>query len=366
VRNLAVRSTAQSFGVNTFIMSQVASVGNLTRKELSDKLRRNPEIYRREAELLRLRMSRAAILAPALQSVVDIKAGNRTFLAATAVGSTADIQTIRDIKLDSGRFFTEEENRRSRSVAIIGHDLVKELFPSLDPVGKKIRIKGRPFVVIGTEEKQGSSFASSLDRNVWIPLPAYEKIWGSRLSVTIYGKPKESELYAETQDETRAAMRSLRRLKPKSEDNFDILAPEAGRSFVERLTNAIAIAIVPISSIALVVAGIVVMNMMLVSVTERTREIGIRKSLGARNSDVLVQILFESTLLTIIGGGLGLFISYFGTLGLSKVLDANVHIPLFYAAIALGTAAVIGIGAGFYPAYLASRMPPVDAMRSET
>ena len=123
-------------------------------------------------------------------------------------------------------------------------------------------------------------------------------------------------------------MRSLRRLKPKAEDNFDILVPEAGRSFLERLTNAIAIAIVPISSIALVVAGIVVMNMMLVSVTERTREIGIRKSLGARNSDVLVQILFESTLLTIIGGGIGLVFSYLGTFGLSKVLDAHVHIPL--------------------------------------
>jgi putative ABC transport system permease protein len=366
VRDLAVRSTAQSFGVNTFIISQVASVGDLTRKELADKLRRNPEIYRREAEQLRLRMSQAALLAPTLQSVVDIKADNRTFLAATIVGSTADIQTIRDVRVDSGRFFTEEENRRSRSVAIIGHDLVKELFPSLDPVGKKIRIKGHPFVVIGTEEKQGSSFASSLDRNVWIPLLAYEKIWGSRLSVTLYEKPKESKLYAETQDETRVAMRSLRGLKPKSEDNFDILVPEAGRSFLERLTNAIAIAIVPISSIALVVAGIVVMNMMLVSVTERTREIGIRKSLGARNSDVLVQILFESTLLTIIGGGIGLLFSYFGTLGLSKVLGANVHIPLVYAAIALGTAAVIGISAGFYPAYLAARMPPVEAMRSET
>jgi putative ABC transport system permease protein len=161
-------------------------------------------------------------------------------------------------------------------------------------------------------------------------------------------------------------MRSLRRLKPKADDNFDILVPEAGRSFLERLTNALAVAVVPISSIALFVAGIVVMNMMLVSVTERTREIGIRKSLGARNSDVLVQILFESTLLTIIGGSAGLLFSYMGTFGLSSALDAKVSIPFIYAAIALGTAALIGVGAGFYPAYLAARMPPVEAMRSET
>jgi putative ABC transport system permease protein len=366
VRDLAVRSTAQSFGVNTFIVSQVASVGSLTRKELAEKLRKNPEIYRWEAEQLRSRMDHAALLAPVLQSVVDIKAGNRTFLAATVIGSTADIQAIRDITLDSGRFFTEEEHRRSRAVAIIGRDLANELFPSLDPLGKRIRIKGRLFVVIGTEQKQGSSFAASLDRNVWIPLLAYEKIWGSRLSVTIYVKPKEAGSFAETQDETRAAMRSLRRLKPKADDNFDILVPEAGRSFLERLTNALAVAVVPISSIALFVAGIVVMNMMLVSVTERTREIGIRKSLGARNSDVLVQILFESTLLTIIGGSAGLLFSYMGTFGLSSALDAKVSIPFIYAAIALGTAALIGVGAGFYPAYLAARMPPVEAMRSET
>lgn len=366
VRDLAVRSTAQSFGINTFIVSRVASVGDLSRKELSDKLRRNPEIYRREADQLRKRLENSAQLAPALQTVADVKAGNRTFLAATVVGSTADVQAIRNIKLDSGRFFTEEENRRSRGLAIIGRDIAKDLFPSLDPLGKQIRIQGRSFVVIGTEEKQGSSFASSLDRNVWIPLMAYEKIWGSRLSVTIYGKPRDDDQFTEAQDETRASFRSLRGLRPAAEDNFDVLVPEAGRSFMERLTNAIAIAIVPISSIALVVAGIVVMNMMLVSVTERTREIGIRKSLGARSSDVLVQILFESTLLTMIGGGLGLFLSYMGTFGLSGALDTTVDIPFAYAAIAIATAAVIGIGAGLYPAYVAARMSPVEAMRSET
>ena len=157
VRDMAVKSTAQSFGANTFIVSQVASLGNLSRKELSNKLRKNPKIYRREAEKLTTRMNDSALLAPALQSVSDIKAGNKTFLAASVVGSTANVQIIRNIKLDSGRFFTEEENRRSRGVAVIGQALVKELFPSLDPLGKQIRIKGQLFIVIGTQEKQGSS-----------------------------------------------------------------------------------------------------------------------------------------------------------------------------------------------------------------
>jgi putative ABC transport system permease protein len=366
VRDLAAKSTAQSFGTNTFILSQVASVGNLSQKELSEKLRRNPKIYRRDAENLTRRMNNSAMLAPAVQSVSDIKAGNRKFLAATIVGSTVNIQIIRDVTLDSGRFFSEEENRRSQQVAVIGHDLAKELFPSRDPLGKQIRIKGQRFTVIGTQEKLGSSFASSLDRNVWIPLLAYEKIYGSRLSVTIYGKPDDEKRFMETQEEARISFRHMRRLKSARSDNFDILMPEAGRSFLERLTSAIAIAIVPISSIALIVAGIVVMNMMLVSVTERTHEIGIRKSLGARSSDVLVQILFESTLLSLLGGASGLLISYIGTLGLSGALDASVTIPIGYAALALGFAALVGMCAGLYPAFLASRLSPIEAMRAET
>ncbi len=366
VRDLAVRSTAQSFGTDTFIVSQVASTGSLSRKELADKLRRNPKIYRREAEVLARRMAESAETAPALQSITDIKAGNKTFLGATVIGATANIQDIRDVRVDQGRFFTEEENRRSRPVAVIGRDLVEELFPYRDPLGKQIRIRGVPFTVIGTEEKQGASFALSLDRNVWIPLLSYEKIWGSRLSVTVYQKPRDRAQFAGTQDAARASLRAMRRLRPRAGDNFDLLMPEAGRSFLERLTGAIAIAIVPISSIALIVAGIVVMNMMLVSVTERTREIGIRKAIGARDSDILSQILIESTLLTLMGGGLGLLLSYFGTLGLGRALDADVAIPARYAALAITTAAAVGLGAGYYPARLASRMPPVEAMRAET
>ncbi len=366
IGDIAVRTTAQTFGTNTFIVSRIASVGDLTRKELSEKLRKNPEIYRREAEALARRLNGSVTIAPTLQAVADTKAGNRTFLAALITGSTSEIQQIRDIRLSAGRFFTDEENRRSRGVVVIGQDLVDELFPSLDPLNKRVRIQGRPFVVIGVQEKQGSSFGTSLDRNVYMPLLVYEKIWGSRQSVTIYAQPRDLERLPETEEQSRFAMRTLRRLRPKTADNFDVLTPETGRSFLARLTGMIAVAIVPISSVALVVAGIVVMNMMLVSVTERTHEIGLRKSLGARNRDVLAQILFESTLLTILGGAAGLLLSYLGTFGLSGAFGSSVGIPLGYALMALGVAAVIGIGAGFYPAYIASRMPPVEALRSET
>lgn len=366
VRETAVKSTAQTIGANTFVLAQIASVGNLSRKELAAKQRRNPEIYRREAEALGARLEADALAAPVLEEIADVKAGNRRFQAASVCGSTAAIQAIREIQLSSGRFFTETENRRSARVAVIGRDVADEISPFTDPVGKRVRIGGQSFQVIGVQEKQGSSFGASLDRRVYMPLLAFEKIWGSRRSVTVFLQPRDPQLLEETQDRARVALRSLRGLKPQLEDNFDLLIPEAGRSFLIRVVGIIGVAIVPISSVALIVAGIVVMNMMLVSVTERTRETGIRKSLGARNRDIFAEILFESTILTVLGGAAGIFISYAGAIALSRAFGAPVGISPAYVLMALAITTAIGIGAGFFPAYMASRMNPVEALRYET
>jgi putative ABC transport system permease protein len=366
IRMIAAKSTAQTIGADTFIISQVASIGDLSRKDLERKLRINPEIYRREAESFALSSKEVARTAPGLSETADVKAGNKLFLAASITGSTPEIQVIRNIEISAGRFFTETENRRSNPVAIIGQDLVNELFPSVDPIDKTIRIKSQAFRVIGTQAKQGSSFGSSLDRNVYIPLLAFEKIWGSRRSVTLYIQPHIPESIPEAMDQSRMIMRMLRRLRPNKPDNFDTLTPEAGRSFLDRIIGIIGTAIVPISSVALFVAGIVVMNMMLVSVTERTREIGIRKALGARNRNIFAEILLEAALLTVAGGTIGLAVAYVGALGLSRIFDASIHISPGYALLSFAISAIIGVGAGFFPAWLASRMPPVEALRYET
>jgi putative ABC transport system permease protein len=366
VRESVVRSTARTFGTDNFLIAQVGSVGNLSRKALAEKLRKNPEIYHQEAERLSERLERYARTAPVLQTFSDIKAGRRMFLTAQVIGSNPAIRTIRDIPLSRGRFFSETEHQRSKSIAVIGQALVDELFPDMDPLGKQIRIRGNRFVVIGVEEKQGSSFGNSLDRNVYIPLGAYEKIWGSRNSVDLYVQPKDPKKFAEMQETARFNLRILRRLKPNTPDNFDILTPEANRDLLAQIVDMIGIAIVPISSVALIVAGIVVMNMMLVSVAERIREIGIRKSLGARNRDILIQVLLESTILTVLGGVAGLFISYLAAFGLDDTFGSKVTIQFEYIFLALAVAATIGIGAGIFPAYLASRMPPVVALSSET
>jgi putative ABC transport system permease protein len=366
VRESVVRSTTRTFGTDNFLIAQVGSVGNLNRKALAEKLRKNPEIYRREAERLAERIGQNARTTTVLQNISDVKAGKRLFLNALVTGSDPAILVIRSITLSSGRFFTETENQRSQGVAVIGQDLVDELFPETDPLGKQIRIMGRRFVVIGVEQPQGSSFGSSLDRNAYIPLAAYEKIWGRRDSVDFYVQPLDPEQFDAMQETARFHLRTMRRLRPNAPDNFDILTPETNRDFLAQIVDMIGIAIVPISSIALIVAGIVVMNMMLVSVTERTREIGIRKSLGARNRDILTQVLFESIILTVLGGAAGLFLSYLAAFGLADAFGSEVSIQLEYVGMALAVAASIGIGAGIFPAYMASRMPPVEALGSET
>ncbi len=366
LREYAIATTAQAFGSNTFLISQVASAGTLSRKELADKLRKNPEIYRREAEALGRLVSGDTRLAATLQAVADVKSGNKTFLAASITGTNASLETIKNIQLYRGRFFSEEENRRARRIAVVGQDIADELFPSLDPLGHEVRIEGEPFEIIGVQEKEGSSFGSSQDRYVWIPLLAFEKVWGNRRSVVIFAQPRDAANYELSREETRAAFRRLRGLRPGESDNFDIMTPDAGRSVLGRLTDMIAAIIIPISSVAVFVAGIVVMNMMLVSVTERTREIGIRKSMGARRSDILTQILFESTLLTVAGGGFGVSLSYAGTIAMSQALGAAVDVPLAYVLLAVCLAVAVGLTAGLYPAYLASRMQPVEALRAET
>ncbi len=365
LREFAVQTTAQAFGSGTFLLSQVASVGNLSRKQLAEKRRKNPEIYRREAEELARAVAGSMRLSPTLSNIAAVRSKNRIFLAATITGSSANLETVRDIRLSTGRFFNEDESRRGRGVVVVGQDIVDELFPGIDPLGREVRIAGRPFTVIGVQQPLGSSFGASLDRYVWMPILSYEKIWGSRNSVTIFAQPKPGTDYAEAQEEARFALRTLRRMRPADPDNFDVLVPESGRSFLEQLATMISVAIIPISSVALFVAGIVVMNMMLVSVTERTREIGVRKSLGARRRDILGQVLCESTVLSMAGGGLGLLLSYLGSLGLTTAFGTPVRVPPLYVLLAICVSAGVGVAAGVYPAYLAARLQPVDALRSE-
>jgi len=266
-----------------------------------------------------------------------------------------------------GRFFTEAEERMRKPVAVIGVDIRDALFAGASPIGRMIRVSGTEFTVIGVLERQGSSFGRSLDNPVYMPITVYNQMYGGQKGAAVFGKarPGSSLSMGEALDVTRAALRSRFHTVVGQEDNFDTLTPDSVRSFVDQVLGVIAAVVVPVTSISLVVGGIVIMNIMLVSVTERTREIGIRKSLGARRSDIMLQFLTESVILSLTGGIIGLLTGALVSLGLSALFGATLKVTLPYILLSIFVSSAVGIISGWYPARRAARLDPVVALRAE-
>jgi len=270
--------------------------------------------------------------------------------------------------LADGRHFSEFEVSRSRSVAVIGHRVAEDLFPGQDPLGRKIKVRDRPFNVIGVVEEKGRLLGEDQDTFVAVPITSYQKIFGHRgrgRSLTIIAKAVHIDRVPQLMDEIRGAMRQRHRLRPSDEDDFEITTSEALLGLWDRIKNVMLSVLMLVVGISAVVAGIVIMNIMLVSVQERTREIGIRKAVGARRGDVLWQFLIEALTLSMTGGILGILLGY--TLA---ALIANVS-PLPYAAklwsVFLGLLLTVAVGVffGIFPARRASQLDPVEALRYE-
>jgi putative ABC transport system permease protein len=283
------------------------------------------------------------------------------------LGVSHTLAEMRDLGLTAGRFFTDTEERTGQRVVVIGDEVRQTLFPNSDAVGGTVKLRGFDFRVIGYQEKLGAMGPQSQDNSFYIPITVFDRIYGASRSIGVFGKARpESGLSLEAAlDVTRVALRTRFRARPGQEDNFDTLTPEAIRSFVDGILGLIRVVIVPVTLISLVVGGIVIMNIMLVSVTERTQEIGIRKSLGARRSDILLQFLIEAVLLAMVGGAVGLGLGAALSEGLSVVLDQELRITGGYVALALLVSSAVGIFSGWYPAARASRLDPVAALRAE-
>jgi putative ABC transport system permease protein len=261
--------------------------------------------------------------------------------------------------------------RSRRNVAVIGHAIGKKLFPFVDPVGKEFRLDGRKYEIVGVFDEKKSAFGSSYDNYVLIPITTYLDIYGmvnrdgfSR-SVNITVRAKTPQLMRDAMEETRQVLRHERGVKPNEEDNFDFFNSESLITEFNQVTLKVKIAAFVIGIIALVVAGIGIMNIMLVSVTERTKEIGIRKSLGANPANILAQFLLEAVILCNIGGAIGIVVGF----GLGNVITAftsfDVNVPLEWAVIGLVFCSTVGIVFGLLPAIRASRLNPIDALRYE-
>ena len=278
-------------------------------------------------------------------------------------GETPNMVDIGQMKVGSGRYINDGDENHESMVCFVGQDLVNAFFPNVDPLGKEIQINGLPFRVIGVAEKLGSMFGESQDNFVQVPLSAFQKVFRNRPSLAVSVQALNSLQMAVLEDETRALMRARRHTPYREDDTFGINASETIMESWHQLTASVFAVTIGIVAVFMVVGGIVIMNIMLASVTERTHEIGIRKSLGARRRDILMQFLIESALMAGSGGAIGIALAFL----ISKVVDIyfTSSVPLSAVLVGLFLSTAIGLFFGIYPANKAAGLDPIEALRTE-
>lgn len=365
VRLYAEATTARTFGSDTFVIAQVAGSSRVSRRELQQQLARNPAIRRADVRFLDQYAEDLVVYAPSAQTRAEVAAETRSVGDATVTGTTASLAAIRDLDLARGRFFRPAEDVGGDGVAVIGADIADTLFPTGDPLGQHLRISGRRFAVIGVQARQGSAGAGSLDKYVWIPIRAYERAFGAPRTLQVFAKAGPGHEPADGEARARASLRAKRGLPPGAPDSFDVLTPDAARGFVANLSQRIGAAAGPISLMALLAAIVVVTNTVLVSVTQRTREIGVRRALGARASRIVQEILAESLLLSLAGGAAGAVAAWSLLAALEYALDLPLRVDPRTLVVAMVAAAGSGIVAAWYPATRAVALDVVAAIRAE-
>ncbi|HAX47810.1 MAG TPA: ABC transporter permease [Ignavibacteria bacterium] len=280
-------------------------------------------------------------------------------------GTTEEYQRTLGLDVDEGRFFTKRESDGGWGVCVIGYDIKESFFQNIDPIGKVIQVDGHNFKVIGTYEKMGSMLGLfSLDNRIIIPINKFFKMFGTRRSLTINVKAPTVEALEDTKEESRAVMKRARRIPIGGKDDFGVNQQEAFKQTYESLTGLIKTIGTAITLLSLIVGSIGIANIMFVSVKERTKEIGIRKAIGAKRVTIMLQFLIEAVTICVVGGLVGLMIAFPLSLVINAVLLPTV-MPLWVVVLALGISAFAGIVAGFFPALSASKLDPVDALRYE-
>ena len=364
----AEQSTAKAFGSESFMVAQIAATGRLSRREFFDKVKRNKPIRNADARFVQSINGEDVLYSPYRQHISDVKRENLSCEDTSIIGVSADMASIRDIGVVDGRFFTEQEDRSRAFVAVIGDTVRSTLFPGdVSPLNQVIRIEGIEYTVIGLQERLGSAFGRDQDKSIYIPVTAFDRMYGPGNGFALFGRPKPSSglTLQDALDETRVVLRTRFHARPGEADNFDTLTPDAIRGFIDQLLGMVAAIVVPVTCISMVVGGIVIMNIMLVSVTERTREIGVRKSLGARHGDIMMQILIEAVVLACMGGALGIALGAAATFMLGQIFSLSLHITVGYIVLSLAVSTIVGVVSGWYPASRAAKLDPVVALRAE-
>jgi putative ABC transport system permease protein len=282
------------------------------------------------------------------------------------IGSTSEYPDTAGIVIADGRMFNDSEEVDGRQVAVLGPDIADKLFPKLDPMGQEVRIKNRPFTVIGLMERRGKLLGLfNLDNQVLVPMSTFLSMYGKKRTVSINIEAKDAESMFKAQDEVTRVMRQRRNVKPTDDNDFEVSTNESMAKSLNDLSNVVTAATFGVCLLSLIVGGIGILNIMLVSVTERTREIGVRKALGARKNRILLQFATEAVALSLVGGLLGIGIG-FGLAFLGRwALGLYTAVPVWAVALSVGMSSGVGLIFGIYPAARAAKLDPVDAMRAE-
>jgi putative ABC transport system permease protein len=327
--------------------------------------RRNKDIKIEDYEAIRAQARHALRVGAQTGGGAEVVRGGERLSDVAIAGRTANMLDIQGIEPQQGAYFTSGDETRNRQVCFIGYDIADRLFRTESPLNKEIKIDGRTFVVIGVSKELGSAFGSSRDKFIDIPLTTFQKVYGSRRSISVYAQAATRTEIADLVDELRVIMRTRRHLAYGEKDNFGVVTAELISNLRERIFGTIQWTTIGVTAVALLVSAIVIMNIMLVAVTERTREIGVRKSLGARRRHIIWQFLAESFFLALIGGGVGVAIAF----GISQALVQFTPLPAHLSAVWVSAALIIsggvGVVSGVYPAWRAASLDPVTAMRTE-
>ena len=363
--NLYIAEKVSDMGADGFRVVRMAWFGPWDPKKFFEMLKRNPEIKREEYDFVRSKVTLLKDVGMMVSRRGRVSSKGESMTRVEIDGITDNIPVINNVGVALGRSVAAEEVRRHAAVAFIGNDLNTRFFEGVDPVGKTIQIEGNPYEVVGVAKSLGSVFGHSQDNFVMIPIESYFKTYGSRKDIEMIAKANSQEQLAEAEDEVRMLLRVYRHLPPNQDDNFSIFASETFVTLWNRLTAAIAGMAVGIVSVFMVVGGIVIMNIMLAAVSERTHEIGIRKSLGARRSDILNQFLVESSLLSGTGGLIGVVLAWVLAIVVRSTTPVPMALPWSSVFVGVGLSAVVGLFFGIYPARRAARLDPIEALRVE-
>lgn len=338
-----------------------------SRKEFINALKRPPITYPEYERIASGILQHTAQVSSAAGAAMAVNNGDKRLPDVMVIGTTANFGALFNLEYEEGRFFGEEENRAGRLVAVIGANTREELFPGIDPVGRTLLIKGLPFQVIGVMPKQGRSIGFNQDGRIYIPLNVYRKnFMPANQSLELHVKAAGGVAGIDASlDELRALFRAMRHTGYKDGDPFGILTQESLQELWKAISRVAFILLILISSVSLGVGGIVIMNIMLVSVVERTQEIGVRLALGARKRDIRRQFLLEAALLAMAGGIVGVLFGWGATSLVKALAGFPAQVTPGIVATGVGLSTLVGLAAGFLPAFRASNLPVIDALRAE-